>query len=508
MVRLLSFALLLIPVMTWAAPVRVTLFPTSALVEELTATTPTPKDQGFSTITLTLPGQANPATLRFGRLPADAAVADLTWATRQEENQAALATLNARLAELKSQRDTIVAEQDGLRGRMAFWRAQTQPAQHSVAELRELAAEVGTALKTDSARLLSLEERLAEVNRHIAATEDEIARAAGRDRTVWDVTVLFSGQPPKELNYAYAMADCGWTPLYRLEARPREKTVDFSWQAKVWQRSGQDWTRVALQLATMPPDSQAAPGELPPWEIRPMEIFSKAAGAPAMMAMRAGGADMAESAPAPVAHEVRHTTYAAWDMGQRSMPAGETRVLDIRREAWPASFIHLLRPSLDAKAYVQATVSFDQPKDLPRGSAFFLIDGATVDQREFVFSGREGNMFFGADPLLTCETTLHDKKTGEKGMFKQKQTFVRQWAMTVRNASAHPVLYRLEEPKPLPRDERIKLDFKATPPALTEEDPDILAWNGTVNAGSEQTINLTLTFEAPEDLTIDPGWRW
>ena len=508
MTRVLTLVLLLIPAITWAAPVRVTLFPTSAMVEETTTVAPVAGDQGFSTITLILPGQANPATLRFGRLPGNTAITDLTWTTRQEQNQAALTTLNARLAELKSQRNVISAEQDGLRGRMAFWQAQTQPVQQNVAALRDLAAEVGSALKTDSGKLLELEQKLVDLNRHIATTEEEIAKAAGRDRTVWDVTVLFAGQPPSELTYAYTMADCGWTPLYRLEARPKEQNIDFSWQAKVWQRSGQDWTKVALQLATMPPEFQAAPGDLPPWEIRPMEIFYKGAGAPAMMAMRAESMDMGEAAPAPLPREVRHTTYAAWDMGERSMPAGETRVFEIKRETWPAGFVHLLRPSLDAKAYVQASVNFDQPKDLPRGSAFFLIDGATVDQREFSLSGRESTMFFGTDPLLTCETILHDKKTGEKGLFKQKQTFVRQWAMTVRNASTNPVQFRLEEPRPLPRDERIKLDFKATPPPLQEDDPEILSWNGTVAAGAQQTINLTLTFEAPDDLSIDPGWRW
>lgn len=527
MIRLLTIALLLIPALSWAVPVRVTLFPTSALVEEtgrvasasnkegsltqedlrVLEVIPSAEKDGFSSVILTLPGQANPATLRFGRLPAGTAIADLTWIMRQEQNQTALATLNTRLAELKTQRNAILAEQDGIRGRMAFWQAQTEPVQQSVTALRELAAEVGSTLRADSGKLRDLDQKLTDVNTRIATTENEIAQAAGQDRSVWDVTVLFTGQPPKELTYDYTLSDCGWTPLYRLEAKPKERSIDFSWQAKVWQRSGQDWTKVILHLATMPPDSQSAPGDLPPWEIRPLEIYHKAAGAPTMMAMRAESLDVAE-APAPMPEEVRHTTYAAWDMGQRALPAGETRVFEIRRETWPATFIHLLRPSLDSKAYVQATASFDQPKDLPLGSAFFLIDGATVDQREFSLSGKEATMFFGADPLLTCETTLYEKKTGDKGLFKQKQTFVRQWAMTIRNASAHHLQYRLEEPKPLPRDERITLDLAATPAPLQEEKPEILAWNGTVNAGSAQTVSLTLTFEAPEDLALDPGWRW
>jgi hypothetical protein len=206
--------------------------------------------------------------------------------------------------------------------------------------------------------------------------------------------------------------------------------------------------------------------------------------------------------------QVRHTTYAAWDMGQKSVPAGDTRIFEIERGTWAASFMHLIRPSLDSKAFIQAKAEFAEPKELPPGTAFFFIDGAMVDQRRFSLSGREATLFFGTDPLLTCTTTLSDKKTGEKGIFRQKQTFVRQWTLTVRNAADRPAQVRIEEPRPLPRDERINLTFTANPEPLKEENPEILAWNSTIAAGKEMVISLDLRLDAPEDLPIDPGWRW
>ena len=320
--------------------------------------------------------------------------------------------------------------------------------------------------------------------------------------------MLLSGSVPAELAYSYTLADCGWAPLYRLEALPAEKKIDFSWQAKVWQRSGQDWKDVRLLLATLPPDTQAEPSDLPAWEIRPVQIFHKAMAAPAMTEMRAGAADtMVAAAPAPP-QEIRRATYAAWDMGKKSVPAGAERIIDIEDDSWPASFLHLMRPSLDDKAFVQAKAEFKEPKELPPGTAFFLLDGAMVDQREFSLSGREGTLFFGTDPLLTCETTLGDKKTGEKGLFGQKQSFVREWKLTVRNAASRPAEVRIEEPRPLPRDERISVELTAKPEPLAEDDPEILAWNATVPAGGESVIALSLKMTAPDDLRVDPGWRW
>lgn len=509
MTRILTAIMLLFPFWAWAAPTQVTLFPNSAQVEEVSAVTPETAEAGLSACTLTLPAQADPASLRFGRLADGGTIADLSWKTRREQNHSAIEPLNRRLDELKAERSEVLSELEGVRGRMAFWKAQTLPAEKNVAALRELAAEMGKALREDSARAQGLETRLEELNTKIAWVEKEIADAAGQGRTVWEVRVLVAGTAPKELGYAYTLRDCGWTPLYRLEAAPASGSIDFSWQAKVWQRSGQDWSDVRLFLATMQPQIQAEPSSLPPWEIGPLRVFRKAmAGAP-MMAMSSDAASEEMLAPAPSEPvQVRHSTYAAWDMGKKSIPAGETRILEIERDAWPVRFTHLIRPSLDSKAFVQATAEFTEPREFPPGTAFFFIDGAMVDQRQFSLSGREATVFFGTDPLLTCTTVLNDKKTGEKGIFKQKQTFLRQWTMTVRNASDRPARVRIEEPRPLPRDERINLELTAKPEPLKEDDPEILAWNSTVAAGAEMTISLDLKLDAPEDLNIDPGWRW
>lgn len=508
MTRFLTALMLLFPLAAWAAPVQVTLFPDSAQVEEKAAVTCEAAEAGLSACLLTLPGQADPATLRFGRLPEKSAVADLTWKTRRDPDQAALAPLLARRDELRAERDKAAAELEGVRGRLAFWKAQTQPSQQTVAALRELAAELGQTLRAGTEQAQALERRLADLDGKIARVEEEIAAVAGTVRTVWEVRVLVAGPAPAELSWSYTLRDCGWAPLYRLEALPAQSRIDFSWQAKVWQRSGQNWRNVRLLLATMQPGIQAEPADLPPWEIRPMEVFRKAMAAPAMMEMRAGAADEMAFSAAPAPQEIRRGTYAAWDMGEKSVPAGEERILEIERGAWPASFTHLVRPSLDAKAFVQARAEFTAPKELPPGNAFFLLDGAMVDQRQFSLSGREASLFFGTNPLLTCETTLKDKKTGEKGLFGSRQTFVRDWTLTVKNAAAHPVLVRIEEPRPLPRDERIKLEFKASPEPLKEDDPETLAWNATIPAGGESAVSLSLKIDAPEDLRIDPGWRW
>lgn len=512
MVIFFAFILVLMPVTLWAAPTQVTLFPNSAQVLEVSAITAEKSPDGFSVARLTLPGQADPATLSFAKL-SGAVIADLTWTQRQEKNQAALTELNARLAELKAKRDALLADQESIQGRMNFWKAQTKPAEQSLAIMRELAAELAATLRADAAALSAVNTKVQEVDEQIAVVEKDIKEAAGVNRKVWSVDVLFSGDAPKELTYAYTMRDCGWLPLYRLEALPAQEKIKFSWQAKVWQRSGQGWNQVRLHLATMPPESQATPTPLPPWEIRLYEPRKRRAAASDMdMMVRESAPMMAmKSAAEPEKfepEEVRYTTYAAWDMGKRSLPAGPNRIFEIEQADWPAKFLYLFRPSLDTSAFVQAKVEFPEARELPAGSAFFLIDGATVDHREFSFSGKKETFFFGTDPFLSSETVLKDKKTGEKGIFKQKQSYAKEWTMILKNASDRKIPFRLEEAKPLVRDERIKLELAATPEPMKEEKPEILAWEGSLAPGAEQKFDITLKFNAPDNLHLDPGWHW
>ncbi|NLY41798.1 MAG: DUF4139 domain-containing protein [Desulfovibrionales bacterium] len=499
-------ALLFMPMSLWAVPISVTLFPDSGQIEEHTTISAENAGQGLYQYTLVLPGQADPSTLRIQHLPDATVVNDMSWTWREEKNQAALAPLMARLQELEKEQDRVSAEAEGLRGRLAFWKAQSQPQQQSITALHELAAEMSTNVRADALALRGIERQYADLDAQRAAVQAEIDQAAGQLKAVWDVRVLFAGQAPKELTYAYVLHDCGWSPIYRLDARPEKNQIDFSWQARVWQRSGTDWTNARLFLATVQPEAQAIPADLPPWEIRPLTHMPRQAlAAPAML--KAQPDTVAESAP-PAPQEIRRATYALWDLGQQSMAAGQTRILALRQETWPATFAHLVRPALSPQAFVQATTTFAEPQELPPGKGYFLMQGAMLDQREFSFAGTQATVYFGTNPLVTARSVTHTKQSGEKGFLASRRSYAWDWSVHVKNDASYPISLRVEEPRPLSRDERIKIDIKANPSPIADADPSLMVWNSTLATKAEQRINITVNFQAPDDLAISPGWRW
>ena len=158
-------------------------------------------------------------------------------------------------------------------------------------------------------------------------------------------------------------------------------------------------------------------------------------------------------------------------------------------------------PSEPGHPFVQAEVEFEGPNCL---RITFTSLTATVDQRSF----RQKETFFSARIRSEQRSRAKDKKTGETGIFKQKQTYTKAWTMVLKNASDRKIPFRLEEARPLVRDERITLDLTTTPKPMQEEKPEILAWEGVLAPGTEQKFDVILKFNAPENMELDPGRYW
>ncbi len=72
-----------------------------------------------------------------------------------------------------------------------------------------------------------------------------------------------------DLTLSYLVPNAGWSPRYDLRVADISRPVDLRYQALVYQRSGEDWTDVALTLSTGDPSLSGRVPELPVWRLRP-----------------------------------------------------------------------------------------------------------------------------------------------------------------------------------------------------------------------------------------------
>lgn len=493
-----------------AAPREVTLFPNLAKVQDVTRVSLQPAGQNTFKAVILLPAQTLPDSLTM-TLPVDSPlrIDDQNWRAVTRQDDAKIAELRRQIQHHKGERNGLFSGIQALEAQIQFWQAQAKMKTRTVDEAGVFAGLLTRNVKKALQEKLALEPELEKADRKLRELQEELQRITGQKETLWEVTFLLRGPPAKEalLTLMYSLNGCGWIPLYRLEALPATGAIRFDWEAEIWQSSGSDWSQVELHLATLPPRAALAPPNLPPWIVgprpeTPLKGKSKAdlREAPAARLM------MSAEAQEATAQEVRQSTYAVWNLGRRSIPAGSRQRMKVRAETWPTDFTHLLRPSQTSQAFIQASVKQEEAKDLPSGQATFLIDGASLGKRPFSFSGLEGKFFFGVDPLVTVESTLLSRKSGEAGFISDKQTQEWAWRFIIRNSRNSAVRVGMEDPLPQVRDERIKV-YLTSEPEPTEKTPQAMIWKLEVPAGKSQTIVNTIRLEAPREMDLDLGGR-
>ncbi|HOG06915.1 MAG TPA: DUF4139 domain-containing protein [Syntrophales bacterium] len=494
-----------------AAVQEVTLFPDSAEVVE-TAKCAVQGSATTQQAIFTLPAQADPETLVTKTAPgAGWRIEDQSWRKINRQDDEGIRVLKAKIAKLKEERGGLQASLQGIDTQIQFWQNQAKAKTKTLAETVNLAAAIGKNSRRVFQEKAQLEPQIEKIDREIALTQEELKRATGSQETAWEVTLLLGGRGPAELSltYSYVLNGCGWLPLYRIEARPQEQRIFLVWDAEVWQSSGKDWVDTRVNIATLQPPRSLTPPEFRPWIIQPRPLYrpmvrSKAARADDLQLLAEATDERVGVMAAPVPKT--KSTFTLWSLGKRTIPAGPKRKFSIREEYWPAAFTYLLRPSVSNQAFVRADVTLAEPRDIPAGSGQFVIDGAVLGKREFAFSGREGEIYFGVDPLVSARAELLQRQSGEKGFIADRQTQTWDWRLEIQNERTIPVRIRLEEPNPQVRDERIRLKT-VLDPDTTEKNAGTLIWSFDLAAGAKKSLHTTYQLDAPKDMNLDTGWR-
>jgi uncharacterized protein (TIGR02231 family) len=507
----LVLALLLLPISLFAAPVEVTFYPQSAQIKEVRKVRLKPKEGNLRQAVITIPGQADPDTLTTQiTSPASLTIMDQAWRQVIPPDDQTILDMRKRLTALKTEQNGIQADIRALDTQIQFWQLQTKARVKTIADAGNMSAAIGKNTKKMVQDKLALEPLLEDITKKIKELQENIAQKAGKKETAWEVTILLSGLNATDatLTYTYSMSGCGWSPLYRLEAQPLKKRILFSWEAEIWQSSGQDWLNTDIRLATIQPSASIAPQDLPPWVIKP---YKEAVYMPKRKARLEKMTDESVALPAPAAAMAapqlsRESSFHVWNIGKRTLNAGSRQRLKVQEEVWPVEFIHLSRPSLTDQTFVRGNVKFQEDKEIPNGTASFMIDGALVGKRPFSLTGREDVIYFGADPLIKASSVLLSQAAGEKTFFTDKQTFRWDWRIDVANGRSYGVQVRVEEPLPKGRDDRIVISLKNSPEA-SENTPTSQIWLLDVPGGDKRSITTGVVIEAPKDLPLDLGLR-
>lgn len=106
-------------------------------------------------------------------------------------------------------------------------------------------------------------EKINQINKQLSEIKSNSNRSTGEI----EVTIKSNGAQRGKLKFNYIVRNAGWYPIYDIRSKEVGSDVDFAYKAMVYQRTGNEWNNVKLQLSTGDPDKGSTPPTLGTWRL-------------------------------------------------------------------------------------------------------------------------------------------------------------------------------------------------------------------------------------------------
>jgi uncharacterized protein (TIGR02231 family) len=544
--RFSTFALpclLGLPAAAWAADMdvasridAVTVYPDAASV---TRTGQLDLPAGTSTVTFRgLPIGIDPNSLRFEAsagaqvLIGSVELRPSAATTRPETN------VDARLRSLRSDREAWQTTLDALEAKRAMI------VRYSQAGPEKLSAEakpldigqwqtawdtVGQALAKIGDELRAAQGKAREIDEDIQALEK--SRQHAPVVATRDVVVSLDATDAAKLDarLTYRIAAAGWQPLYdaRLDtgATSDKPMLALVRRAAGTQRTGEDWTGVALTVSTVRSRRGTSAPDLPGqrlafWE-PPRALPADAQAVPAPMAAQStlsqrslAVAPKAEAAPAVEQEsQVDAGAYQASFQipGRIDIPGdGSLKSFRIATQQFTPDLSIKSAPAVDDTAYLQAHVTNTGDAPLLPGAVNLTRDGVFVGSGRLplVATGEPTDLGFGADDNVKVLRVPVRRKENEPTWYGQTKSEQREFRTTVKNLHRFKVSVTILDRMPYSENTAITVD--ALPPPATTPPTDkavgdrrgVMAWSFDLAPSESREIRLGYRMKWPADRDI------
>lgn len=551
MMTRLAAALVLAPGLAGAAETelssridRVTVYPDGAVVTRLGKAELL---QGASQIVLRgLPATIDPASIRVeGKGTGAFSVGAVDVRLTPGEARPVLDTvIEGKLKTLRDEKETLAGRLASIEAKRATIErfAQIGPDKLGpdgkalpVADWPAVFDAIGTSLVKVHEELRGVRSRAAEVDGEIAALERAKPQPGKPGAPRRDIAIAVEAAAPVAAEFAvtYRVGGAGWTPQY--EARlttgsdTRKPSLELVRRAELRQRTGEDWSDVALTLST----TRSAGGTRAP-ELAPMQVMffeppvlsetrPRLTAAPApMAAARAKAeaearADQAQKAAPPVAAEIQTAQVEAGAYqasfqvpGRASIPQdGASKTVVLSQARIEPMLAARVTPELEETAYLEAAFTHEEAAALLPGTVALHRDGSYIGRGRIglVAPGDKVELGFGADDKLKVTRAPVRRRENEPTWLGQTRTDLREFRTIVKSLHAQPVKVTVTERIPFSESSAITVETipaQTTPPTEKQvgDKRGVSAWTFDLAPGAEKEIKIAYRIKWPGDREV------
>ena len=396
---------------------------------------------------------------------------------------------------------------------------------------------IGTALVKVQSELLGLRNRISDLDAEIAALERARPVAPRASQPKRDVAIAVEAKAPvaADISVSYRVSGASWLPVYEARLTTGNSNggaeIAFTRRAELRQRTGEDWTEVAVELST----TRSAQGTRAP-ELNPLRIAfyeppvvyeerarlqkqdsERAARPPAMaLAPAPVAADQALGAAAPKPAEVQTASISAGAYqasfnvpGRVSVPQdGSSKAVVLTQAKVKPELSARATPELEEKAYLEASFNHEDEAPLLAGEVYLHRDGAYIGKGRLgqVAPGDKVELGFGADDRLKVTRVPVRRRENDSGWLGATRTDQREFKTVVKSLHAQPVKLTVTERVPFSENSAITVELlsQSTPPTEKQvgDKRGVSAWSFELAPGAQKEIRLAYRIKYPGDREV------
>ena len=434
----------------------------------------------------------------------------------------ALEALRAARAAVAEQEDALArlrAEVDGQEARIEVLRGVAPGAEPAgmaaaAAAVADGVAEASAAIVAAQAGIRGAETALEDARTVAARAEAALAAAGapgdGAPGLIADVVLDAPGAV--EVALVQQVRDAGWTPVYDLRLDSGAGTLRVERRAELRQATGEAWPGIALTLSTAEPEGRLAPAEPFPDIARIVDPDEAPPAPPLPLQERSADAAMLRSAPMdmPEAQPVQDGFALSYAVpGAVTVPddeGGAATVLALGDVEIAPEIALRAVPEFERTAFVVARAE-NPGETLVPGEARHWRDGALVGRGWLPgwAEGAEAELPFGPVETVRLDHVVLTQDEGRAGVIRGGTERTVRVRFSVENTGGEArevtALYAL----PVSEQSALRIAVDAAPPPDRRDVDDvrgIAAWDMMLAPGERREVELTFSFDWPEDRVL------
>lgn len=389
-----------------------------------------------------------------------------------------------------------------------------------VDDLKEMADFFRARLTENAYKYLEIGEKERMNNQEIARLQNALNSMNSRANTnPSEVIVALNAAKSANttLRLSYFVSNAGWVPVYDLRAEDVNSPIAFSYRAKVYQSTGNDWKNVNLTISTGNPTVGGQIPTLFPWFLyQAQPIYQEVA-----IASAARRPVAANETPSVAAYDemqkVKGLSSSDYVTVQQNTVNTEFKIaipysipsdnvqydVAMKTETLSASYAYITIPKLDNDAFLKARISnWAQYSLLPGESNIYFkgtfvgkgyIDPAQANDTLDLSLGRDRGINVKRDML---------KDFCKNNLLGNKKTTTKAYEITIQNNKRQSVELIVEDQLPVSQNGEITVEMEEISGATLDSATGKLIWKLVLQPGETAKKQIRFTVSYPKKVSV------